>query len=212
MHIIKLEDVADRGLYTESAQVLQQSGLVCFPCHGTYRLAASLEDVDAVTHLNQSKRRVGKSPALVFVSNEEMLKRVAADVSPVAKRLMEAFWPGPLTLLFDANPDLPTKVVKQLVRANGQIGVRVPDDPIALAIVESFGGPLLISSANKEKKAGHGSPAQVRKNFVHKVDLFIEAGDLAPQTPSTVVAIDGATVQVTRQGAISEDQILRAVG
>ncbi len=208
MHIIKLEDAVDRALYTEAAKVLQQSGLVCFPCHGKYRLAASLSDVDAVMHLFQSKRRVGKSPALIFVANEEMLKRVVADVPPVAKRLMDAFWPGPLTILFDAHPDLPPKVVKQLVRANGQIGVRIAHDPIAMAIVEAFGGPVLISSANKEKKAGDGSPAQVRKNFVHRVDLFVEAGDLAAESPSTVVGVsDAGVVKVTRPGAISEEQI-----
>lgn len=210
MHIIKLEDAADRGLYNESSKVLQQSGLVCFPCHGKYRLAASLNDVDAVTHLFQSKRRVGKAPALVFVSNEEMLKQVVADITPVAKRLMDAFWPGALTILFEANPDLPKKVVKQLVRANGHIGVRIPDDPVALAIVEAFGGPVLISSANKEKKAGDSSPAQVRKNFVHRVDMFIDAGDLTSEAPSTVVNIDGGVVKVTRAGALSEEQLVAA--
>lgn len=211
MNIIKLEDAADRGLYTESTQILQQSGLVCFPCHGKYRLAADLTDPDAVTHLFQSKRRVGKAPALVFVSDLEMLQNVAAEVSPLAKRLMDAFWPGSLTILFEANPNLPRKVVKQLVRANGHIGVRIPDDPVALSIVESFGGPLLVSSANKEKKAGDGSPAQVRKNFVHRVDLFVEAGDLPAEEPSTVVNIDGGVVKVVREGTISEAELQAAI-
>lgn len=212
MHIIKLEDAADRTLYNESTKILQQSGLVCFPCHGKYRLAASLNDVDAVTHLFQSKRRVGKAPALVFVANNKMLWSVVADVPPVAKRLIDAFWPGSLTILFDPNPDLPAKVVKQLVRGNGQIGVRIPDDPVARALVESFGGPVLISSANKEKKAGDGSPAQVRKNFVHRVDLFMEAGDLHAEAPSTVVAVDGNDVHITRPGSITEEQIRAAIG
>jgi L-threonylcarbamoyladenylate synthase len=208
MHIIKLEGAADQGLYAESSSVLQQSGLVCLPCHGKYRLLASLNDVDAVTHLFQSKRRVGKSPALVFVTNEEMLRTVAADVPPIAKRLMDAFWPGPLTILFEAHPNLPRKVVKQLTRANGHIGVRIPDDPTVFAVVEAFGGPVLVSSANREKKAGDTSPAQVRKNFVHRVDLFIDAGDLKPETPSTCVNIDSGAPKVTRPGAISEDRLL----
>ena len=212
MHIIKLADAVDTGLYKESSNVLQQSGLVCLPCHGKYRLLAALEDSDAVMHLFQSKRRVGKRPALVFVSNEEMLRRVAADVSPLAKRLMEAFWPGPLTIQFEANPDLPRKVIKQLTRANGHIGVRIPDDPVAMAMVEAFGGPLLVSSANKEKKAGDSSPAQIRKNFVHRVDLFVEAGDLVTEAPSTVVNIDSGTPKVIRPGAISEEQLLAVAG
>lgn len=208
MNIIKLSDAgAEQGFLKEAARVLQQGGLVCFPCHGKYRLAADLNDPGAVTHLLQSKRRVGKAPALVFVANDQMLNEVAAEVSAPARRLVDAFWPGALTILFKANPNLPRKVVKQLVRANGHLGVRVPDDPIGRGIVEAFGGPVLVSSANRENKAGASSPAQVRKNFVHRVDLFVEAGDLTGEQRSTVVEIDGSNVRVTRQGAITEEQI-----
>lgn len=216
MHTIKLDDIRrpdiDPAILMESTKILQKGGLVCFPCGGKYRLAAALEDADAVTHLLQSKRRVGKAPALVFVSDEAMLRRVAAEVPSAASRLIAQFWPGSLTILFEPHGNLPAKVVKQLARANGHIGVRIPDDPIARAIVESFGGPLLISSANREKKAGDGSPAQVRKNFVHRVDLFIDAGDLAPQPPSTVVAVHSDTVQVTREGSITDANVQSAVG
>jgi L-threonylcarbamoyladenylate synthase len=208
MHIVKLQDDAsESGFYEEAASVLERGGLVCFPCNGKYRLAADLTDRDAVINLYQSKRRVGKAPALVFVSDQEMLNIVAADVSARARRLMDAFWPGPLTIQFEANPNLPRKVIKQLVRANGHIGVRIPEDPIALGIVKAFGGPLVISSANRENKPGDGSPAQIRKNFVHRVDLFVDAGDLKAEAPSTVVRLDGDHVRVARAGAISEDSL-----
>ncbi len=213
MHIIKLQDAAEEsGFYDEAAEILERGGLVCFPCNGKYRLAADLRDYDAIIRLHQAKRRVGKAPALVFVSDQEMLADVAAEVPDGADRLMDSFWPGPLTILFEANPDLGRKIVKQLVRANGHVGVRVPDDPIALGIVRAFGGPLLISSANRENKPGAGSPAQVRKNFVHRIDLFVDAGDLQGEPPSTVVNLDGGDMRIAREGAIALDSLEGAVG
>lgn len=213
MHIVKLASAGtDHDFVKDAASVLRQGGLVCFPCHGKYRLIADLNDPDAVTALFQSKRRVGKSPALVFVSNEEMLRSVAAEIDPAAQKLIKAFWPGPLTILFDAHEALPTKVRKQVLRGNGKIGVRIPDDPIALRVVEEFGGAVLVSSANREKKSGDGSPAQVKKNFVHRVELFMEAGDLRPEAPSTVVDVVGGEVRITRPGVIEESEIMAAVG
>lgn len=191
----------------QAAQVLRQGGLVCFPCQGKYRLAADLTNPDAVTALFQSKRRVGKSPALVFVANEEMLGVVAADVDDAARSLVKRFWPGRLTILFDASDSLPKKVRKQILRGNGQVGVRVPDDAFAKALVEAFGGPLLVSSANREKKAGATSAAQVKKNFVHRVELFVDAGDLRSEPPSTVVELGDGEVRVTRPGVISPETL-----
>lgn len=209
MHIVKLAGPgAEPSFAEEASKVLHQGGLVCFPCHGKYRLAASLTDSAAVTALFQSKRRVGKSPALVFVASEEMLRSVVAEVDATAQKLIKSFWPGSLTILFEANPNLPRTVTKQILRGNGRIGVRVPDDPVALQILEAFGGPVLISSANKEKKAGDGSPAQVKKNFVHRVDLFVDAGDLRSELPSTVVDVSGGSVRITRPGSIEESRIL----
>ncbi len=209
MHILKFASAGSNSeLLDEAAEVLSRGGLVCFPCHGKYRIAADLFDERAVTSLFQSKRRVGKAPALVFVSSEAMLHSVVQEVDPISKRLMQSFWPGALTILFEANGELPKKVRKQILRGNGKVGVRIPDDPFSTALVERFGGPLLVSSANREKKAGDGSAAQVKKNFVHRVDLFIEAGDLRSESPSTVVDIDGEKVVITRPGAIPEDRIL----
>ena len=211
MRTIKLDEAgADAAIFEEAAKVLQQGGLVCFPCQGKYRLAADVTDQRAVLDLMQSKRRVGKAPALVFVSDADMLSGVAAEINPAARQLIDQYWPGHLTILFEASASLPRKVVKQLTRANGHIGVRVPDDPIALGIVKAFGGPLLISSANRENKSGNSSPAQVRKNFVHRVDLFIDDGDLTKQEPSTVVNVDGGTVKIIRSGSIGDDGILSA--
>jgi len=204
MHIVKLHDVDDHtSLFDEIADVLGRGGLACFPCNGSYRIAVDLQNADAVIRLFQSKRRVGKAPALVFVDGAEMLARVAATIDPLAHKLVSNFWPGPLTILFDAHPDLDRRVVRELTKANGKIGVRVPDDNFAAGVVRRFGGPLLVSSANRENRAGETSPAQVRQTFMHRIDVFIDAGDLSPAPHSTVVEVSDDAFSVAREGAIS---------
>jgi L-threonylcarbamoyladenylate synthase len=194
----------------ETARILSRGGLVCLPCGGAYRVIAPLMDEAAVTRLMQSKRRTRKAPALIFIDSEERLKEVAAQVDPAALRLARRFWPGPLTLLFEAHPDLPAKVARQLVHGDGRLGVRIPGDAVAHAVVEALQAPVLVSSANREARAGAESPAQVRKNFMGRVDLLLDAGDLKPCKASTVVEVlGGGALQVIREGALDPQELQR---
>jgi len=213
MKILRLEELEqDPRRYREVADALREGGLVCFPARGAYRIAADLTSERAVARLIQSKRRTAKAPALVFVANEAMLAVVAAEIPEPARTLARRFWPGSVTLLFAAHPDLPQKVVKPLTKANGRLGVRVPANVVARRIVSEFGGPLLISSANVASKQGSASPAQVRKNFMGKVDLFVDAGDLVPSGASTVVWVEHQACKVTRPGLISAEEIHAVAG
>jgi L-threonylcarbamoyladenylate synthase len=199
----------DAGRWNEVCQVLNEGGLVCLPCGGSYRIVADLSSEQAVSHLLQSKRRIGWAPTLVFVKDERMLSKVAATVCPLAKRLINAFWPGPLTILFEANPELPQKVTKALTKANGKLGVRVPDHPVLQQVLRACDRPLFVSSANVASRSGASSPAQVRKNFLGRVDVFIDAGDLEPAPASTVIDVIDDQVQVTRPGVIPDQEIKR---
>ena len=208
MRTIDLRNEQARDYFDEAAQVLEDGGLVCVPCNGRYRILADLWSASAVMELLQSKRRVKKKPSLVFIADDSMLADTVEGVDETAKRLMEKFWPGPLTILFDPHPELPRKVSKELSRANGRLGVRVPDDQIARGVVKAFGGPVLVSSANRERKPGETSPAQIRRNFGNRIALFLDSGDLKDEGHSTVVDVDGGEVTVTRAGNIDEKAVL----
>ncbi len=212
MRTITLSEVEqDKSLYTEIDKVLKNGGLVCFPGPTGYKLAADLGSPAAVTSMIQAKRRVKNAPSLVFVPDVTWVEKVAADVSADAKKLMKALWPGPLTLLFTASEDLHPKVRKQLTKAKGWLGIRIPQDSIPRTVVRTFGSPLLISSANLAKKHGATSVAQVRKNFGRTVELLIDAGDLATGLQSTLVDLTHDTPTVIREGAVSEEDIRRAL-
>lgn len=196
----------------EVADVLKRGGLVCLPCGNRYRIVCDLLNDDAVTRLLQAKRRTAHKPSLVFVACAADLGDVADGVAPEIQELVDAFWPGLVTVLVRPNPELPRAVVKQLAKANRHLGVRVPGDPVVQEIVRMAGRPLLVSSANRQKKPGSESSSQVRQRFGNLIDVFVDAGEFAPTAPSTVVRLGRAGgFEVTRPGAISEETITERV-
>lgn len=208
MRTIELNDATDSTeLGAEIADILSDGGLVCVPCGGRYRIIADFENADAVIELMQAKGRVKSAPALVFVDGADALGRVTDDVHPKAWNLASKHWPGPLTIRVRPRGDLSPKVIKQLGGKKSRVGVRVPDDPLLRAIVERTRRPILVSSANRPKKAGDSSPAQVRKNFGRRVDLFVDGGDLKPEPSSTVIDIVDDAIVVERAGSIDVDTL-----
>lgn len=205
MKTVKL-DASTRipDLARELAAVLDRGGIVCLPCAGRYRVVADLGSTDAVLSLMQTKRRVRPAPALVFIDGEGMLGSVAARVEPEALDLARRLWPLPLTIRVEPSEDLPSKVRKQLGGSKSRVGVRVPGERLARAVVGALGRPLLVSSANLERGSGAGSPAQVRKNLLRGVDVFVDRGDLAAEPPSTVIDVVDGRLVVERPGAVTE--------
>jgi L-threonylcarbamoyladenylate synthase len=201
----------DPDIYQQAGQVLRKGGLLCFPSPSGYKLAADLASPKAITAMQHAKRRVKNAPALVFVPGEQSVKEVAENISEEAQALMKAFWPGPLTLLFQANSNLHPKVRKPLTKAKGWLGVRIPYDEISLAIVQEFGGPILVSSANLAKKHGAHSAAQVHKNFGQTVDLMLDVGDIKKSPKSTLVDLSRDKPTIIRAGAITEEAIHKAL-
>jgi len=195
------------SVYGDMKEVLENEGLVCFPARSGYKIAADLSSRKAVTTLLHAKRRVKNAPTLIFLPDKTWATRVGANLCDDAKRLMEAYWPGSLTLLVEAGEELHPKIRRELTRATGWIGIRVPDDEVPLAVTQAFGKPLLVSSANLSKKHGSHSLAQVKKSFGRSVNLLIEDGDLPVGPSSTLVDVSGGHVEVVRASAISEDDI-----
>lgn len=196
-----------------AAALREEEGLICFPCRGTYRIAASLLSEGAVLELLQTKRRSKHKPALVLVSEVAMLEQIASEIPDGARRLIEALWPGDLTLRLPLDRgELPRKVYKELSKPDKKVGFRLAVSPAAQLLVRCAGVPLLVSSANLSQKAGAASVAAIRKHFSRDVALFIDSGDLPAAPASTIVDFNDAGYKVVREGTVSQETIARAWG
>lgn len=198
-------------LLAETTPVLLDGGVVCIPYNGTYRVVADFTSSGAVDRLLQAKRRTRGAPTLVLVSAISMLERVAMPLPPLVAHLASSLWPGPLTVLCDPAETLERKIVKAIGGNKGRLGVRVPESTFVRAIIAAAERPLMVSSANKERKQGAHSPAQVMKTFAGRIDLFVDSGDLVPGPRSTIVTTRNGELEIVRQGSLDEARIRAAL-
>jgi L-threonylcarbamoyladenylate synthase len=198
---------------TEIAASITAGGLACIPLRGAYRVLADARSEAAITKLSQSKRRAHNRPALIVVGDLASARDIVDGTTwPLTQKLTSALWPGPVTLVLPPSKRLAPRIAKLLSRSTGMIGVRVPDDPLAERVVAAFGGPLLVSSANIESKPGASSAVAVRQRFDRALDIWVDAGDVKPMPPSTLVAIDETSWKIVREGAVSREAIEKAAG
>lgn len=197
---------------SELAQCLTDGGVVCLPINGSYRLLADAFSDAAIVRLAQMKRRMKDHPSLVLVADRSAARRVVHGMAwTTTKQLADAFWPGALTLALPASHDLPPRVKKLLSRATGRIGVRVTADPIASALVQAFANPIITTSANLERKPGASSAQTVQQRFMSTVDVWVDAGDMQPGPPSTIIELSETSYKLLRAGSIAADALDRTL-
>ena len=208
MRTIELQELMRGTEFVNVRSCLESGLIVCLPCRSSYRILADLTNPKAVNALLFSKHRTAKAPSLVFIPNYDALKTVATHIPSKAKVLAKALWPGELTIRFSPNEEtIPTPILKHLTKSGGKIGVRVPSEPWLLRLLREFDRPLLVSSANRERKNGASSPAMIQKNFISHVSIFVTAGDIPQSLPSTVIDFADGEPIIKRIGSISEAKI-----
>ncbi len=186
-----------------AAELLVRGGLVGMPTETVYGLAANAFNARAVERVFVAKQRPHWDPLIVHVSDATMLQRVVAEVSPVAQKLMDAFWPGPLTLLLPRHPDVPLAVTA----GRDLVGVRMPAHPLALALIRAAGVPLAAPSANR---FGHTSPTtaqHVLADLDGRISAVLDDGPCSIGVESTV--LDPSAMTLYREGGVSREQIER---
>ena len=189
-----------------AADLLRNGGLVAIPTETVYGLAANALDEAAVASIFIAKQRPGWDPLIVHISDRAMLAQTVREVSADASALMDAFWPGPLTLLLPRHPVLPPAVTA----GRDLVGVRMPGHPVALELIRKSGVPLAAPSANR---FGHISPtttAHVLADLDGRIDAVVDAGPTSIGVESTV--LDPAARVLYRQGGISQQQIEAVLG
>jgi L-threonylcarbamoyladenylate synthase len=194
-------------LIDAAVRLLENGGVIAFPTGSLYGLGADALNTDAVERVFTIKRRPLDKPLLILVPDRAVVFDLAAEVTPAAKRLMDRFWPGRVTIVFKALSVLPAN----LTVGSGKIGIRLPGHPVAKALVAAFGRPITGTSANPSGHKGCHQIAELDPKLIEQLALVLDAGPLKEGIGSTVVDITGAEPIVIREGVVSKQAILAAV-
>ncbi len=182
----------------EAARVLNAGGLVAFPTETVYGLGAVGLDADAVRKIFEAKGRPATNPVILHVADIEGAKRVVAEWPEAAQRLAERFWPGPLTIVAKKAAEVPSVVCAGL----DTVAVRVPDHPVAQALLREVGVPLAAPSANPYTRVSPTTAEHVVRGMGGAVDLVLDGGPTAVGIESTLVSVVEDPPVVLREGMI----------
>jgi len=191
-----------------AAQILRAGGLVALPTETVYGLGANALDTGAVSRIFAAKQRPAWDPVIVHVANEAMLEGLVEQVPEAARKLMKAFWPGPLTLLLPRTAAVPDAVTA----GRSLVGVRMPAHTVALELIRRAGLPVAAPSANL---FGHISPttaAHVLHDLDGRIDAVLDAGSTEHGVESTVLDPCQSPMKIYRPGAVTSLQIRDTAG
>lgn len=186
-----------------AAALLRSGGLVAFPTETVYGLGANALDEQAVRRVFAAKGRPADNPLIVHVASLDEVTSVARSLPPAARRLAERYWPGPLTLVLDTRPEVPSVTRGGLAT----IAVRVPAHPLALELLREAGVPVAAPSANRSGRPSPTTAAHVRDDLGDRVDLVLDGGPCVLGLESTVVDARGDVPVVLREGSLSADEL-----
>jgi L-threonylcarbamoyladenylate synthase len=196
-------DMATDADISRAAETLRRGGLVAFPTETVYGLGADADNAGALARLYTVKSRPEEHPVIVHVGAPGQLDDWAADVPVAARRLGAALWPGPLTIVVRRA----ARVLDAVTGGGDTVGVRVPGQPVALALLRAFGGGIAAPSANR---FGHVSPTtagDVRADLGDDVDVVLDDGPCTVGVESTIVDCTGDELVILRPGGVTRERI-----
>lgn len=192
-----------RAGIARAAELLRRGELVGMPTETVYGLAANALDADAVADIFRAKGRPQDNPLIVHVASAEWLPRFVQEVTPEAERLMEAFWPGPLTIIMKKKPVVPDIVSAGLPTA----AFRCPSHPVAHALLEAADIPLAAPSANISGRPSPTRAEHVLHDLGGKIAAILDGGSCGVGLESTVVTVGNGGARILRPGGVTPEQL-----
>ena len=190
------------------ASIIKNDGIVLFPTETVYGIGANGLSTKAVERIYKAKGRSTKNPINLLVSDIKMIKSVAKDITELEYKLIETFFPGPLTIILKKKD-----IVPDIVTAGGDtVGVRMPSGKIALKLVQEAGVPIAAPSANLSGSLSGTNLNDIIGDFKDKVDCIIDGGDSKIGLESTIVKVVDGVPHILRPGAITDAQIEESAG
>jgi len=192
-----------------AVDALRAGELVAFPTETVYGLGADAANPDAVHRLFAVKGRPADHPVIVHVGRTGQLVQLARNVPDAAHRLADAFWPGALTIVVERNP---AHVTDAVTGGRATVGLRVPDHPLALALLDGFGGGVAAPSANRFGRVSPTTAQHVRADLGADVRVVLDGGQCRVGLESTIVDVTGDEPAILRVGGVSRSEVERVVG
>jgi L-threonylcarbamoyladenylate synthase len=182
----------------QACETLRRGGLVAFPTDTLYALGANALNPAAIDRVHTVKGRHHGKPLSILIPSVEAAADLAADLPDGVRSLMQAFWPGALTVVVKASPKVPAILRGTL----GTVGLRMPAGSVARALLAAFAGPIIGTSANKSGGADPADARTVQKAVGGQIDLILDGGRVALGVPSTVIDCTTQPARLLREGAI----------
>lgn len=197
-----------RSRIKQAAEVLRRGGLVAFPTETVYGLGADASNDQALRAVFRVKGRPGSHPLIIHLHSVEQVGEWAVAVPPAAFELGRRFWPGPLTLI------LRRAAAVSKIATGGQdtVGLRVPDHPVALSLLQAFRGGIAAPSANRFGRVSPTSAEHVRRDLGDEVDLILDGGTCRVGVESTIVDFTSRRPVILRPGGVSRERLEESLG
>ena len=200
---LDLKNKLDCSKLTEPAKIINKGGIVIFPTETVYGIGVNALNESAVKRLYEVKQRPLSKPISLLVSNIDMVSSLAKNITDIEYKLMENFFPGPLTIILEKRDIVPNI----LTSGSNTVGIRMPDNIIALELIKYANVPLATPSANISGKPSGTDLSMIMSDFIDKVDYFIDGGPCKIKTASTIVKVVNGKPVILRQGSITLDEI-----
>lgn len=198
----------DQQNLAEAAAWIQKGKLVAFPTETVYGLGANALDSQAVTRIFQAKGRPSDNPLIVHIADQKQLAPLVESIPAIAHQLITAFWPGPLTLVFGKSELIPDEV-----SADGPtVAIRMPDHPVARALIQMSGLPIAAPSANSSGKPSPTLADHVQADMGDQDIFLLDGGPTQVGVESTVLDISGPTPILLRSGGVDVETIEKVIG
>ena len=207
---VKIEEAKEPDLnkLEKGARILREGGLVAFPTETVYGLGANALDEQAAKKIYAAKGRTSDNPLIAHIADFHQVDTLVKEIPKEGRRLMEAFWPGPLTLIFDKSEIVPYGTTGGL----DTVAVRMPRDPIARALIRLAGVPVAAPSANVSGRPSPTTADHVWQDMNGKIDMIIDGGPVGIGVESTIIDVSGDEPMILRPGAVTQEMASEVLG
>ena len=203
MKIYNWKEKINKRELAEIKKTIEEGGIIIFPTETVYGIAASALSEKGIDKLYKAKKRPREKAINIMISDKKEIEKYAIIKNKVERKIIDKFMPGEITIILEKKNNFG----KTFTLPDNTIGIRIPNSPIALAILKEINIPLIVSSANISGMESGINPEEIKKYFSKSVDAIISGGIIEKGVPSTIVKVDKGKINILREGKITKKQI-----